>query len=370
MTAKRNAGRKQKQGPAGLMWAAVYRGERQVRAEQVPVPQPGRGEALVRVDTCGVCATDLKKVEYGLVPPPRIFGHEMAGVIERVGPEVKSWKPGQRVAVLHHIPCGDCAFCRRREYSRCETYKRTGTTAGFEPSGGGFSQFIRVMPWVVERGMFRVPARIALEEACFLEPVNTCLKAVDRLALRKDDVVLVFGQGPIGLIFNQLLRVRGARVLGLDLLVRRRALGRQLGAHLVADPRERAFDEELWKLTRGGGADAAVIAVPSETAFQQAMKAVRPDGKVLLFAHTRRGDMVSVDAGAVCVDEKTILGSYSAAFESLPETARLIFARKVKVAPLISHRYPLARIQEGFELAMHPIDQSLKIVIKPQEKLP
>ena len=145
----------------GTMRAAVYRGRGQVRVETLPVPRIGRGEALVRIDTCGVCHTDLKKVHYGLQEPPRVYGHEMAGVIAALGPGVRGWRPGDRVAVCHHIPCGACFYCARSEFAQCPGYKRTGTTAGFEPAGGGFAQFIRVMPWIVQRGMLRVPPRVS-----------------------------------------------------------------------------------------------------------------------------------------------------------------------------------------------------------------
>src|SRR6185369_3277468 len=204
------------------MKAAVYRGRGQVVVETVPVPSIGKGEVLVRIAACGVCHTDLKKVEYGLQPPPRIYGHEMAGTIVAMGKGVRGWRTGDRVAVFHHIPCGKCFYCDRADYAQCPVYKKTGSTAGFEPAGGGFAQYLRVLPWIVKNGMVRVPRSVPLEHASFLEPVNTCLKAVDRLKLRRGDIVPVFGQGPIGLLFTQLLKARGARP-GAPIPARRRS---------------------------------------------------------------------------------------------------------------------------------------------------
>src|SRR5207302_822412 len=108
----------------------------------IPIPEIGPGEALIRIDSCGVCGTDLKKIRYGLVPPPRILGHEMAGTIVAMGAGVDDWSVDQRVAVMHHVPCMDpgCHYCGNRDYAQCPTYKRTGTTAGFEPAGGGFAE--------------------------------------------------------------------------------------------------------------------------------------------------------------------------------------------------------------------------------------
>jgi len=348
-----------------LMKAAVYRGRGKVAVESVPVPGIQPGEALVRVAACGVCHTDLKKVEYGLQEPPRIYGHEMAGTIVALGRGVPGWRVGDRVAVFHHIPCGNCFYCDRADYAQCPVYKKTGSTAGFEPSGGGFAQYLRVLPWIVKGGMVRIPKGVPLEHASFLEPVNTCLKGVDRLKLRRGERCLVFGQGPIGLLFTQLLRARGANPVGLDLIASRRRLSSKLGASWSADPRTPAFEKRLRKETGGRGADAAVLAVPSEAALKQALALVRPGGSVLLFAHTRKGEEVRVDAGAVCVDEKTLLGSYSSSVDISDEVARLVFSRRVDVGPLITHRFPLDRVAEAFELAAHPTGRSLKVLVMP-----
>jgi len=347
------------------MKAAVYRGRGRVAVETVPVPPIGPGEALVRIAACGVCHTDLKKVEYGLQAPPRIYGHEMAGTIAALWRGVRGWRIGARVAVFHHIPCGRCFYCDRKEYAQCPVYKKTGSTAGFEPAGGGFAEYIRVLPWIVRSCMVRIPRSVPIEHASFLEPVNTCLKGVDRLSLRRGDRVLVFGQGPIGLLFTQLLKARGARPVGLDLIAGRRRLSTRLGADWSADPRSPAFERRLKRESQGRGADAAVLAVPSEAALKQALSLLRPGGTVLLFAHTRKGEDVRIDAGAVCVDEKTVLGSYSSSVDVSAEVARLVFTGKVDVGPLISHRLPLSLVTEAFDLAAHPTPKSLKILVTP-----
>src|ERR1035437_9398949 len=171
------------------MQAVVYRGTNELRLETVPVPHVGPGELLVRVAVCGVCPTDIKKIQFGTVPPPRIFGHETAGTVVRVGARVRGFRPGDRVALHHHVPCDDCHFCRHRAFAQCPQYKRTGVTAGFEPAGGGYAEFVRVLPFVVP-GVVKIPAKNSFEEGAMLEPVNTVLKAVRRLALRRGDVAL------------------------------------------------------------------------------------------------------------------------------------------------------------------------------------
>lgn len=345
------------------MKAAVYRGNHQVVVEDVPVPTIEKGEVLVKIDCCSVCPTDLKKIEYDLQTPPRIYGHEMAGTIVEMGKGVKNWRKGDRVTVVHHTPCHKCYFCKRTEFAQCPLYKKTGTTAGFEPSGGGFSEYIRVMPWIVKDGMFKIPPKISFEEASFIEPVNTCLKGVDRLHLRKNDTVLVFGQGPIGLLLTQCARVRGGKVIGLDLMDQRRQMSLDLGASLSIDPREASVEETIKKFTDGRGADAAIVAVPSKQAVEQAIKLVRLGGKVLLFAHTKKNDFLNIDAGDICVDEKTLLGSYSSDARINREVARLIFTHKIKVKPLISHHFALDKITDAFHLAAHPSENSFKIMV-------
>lgn len=144
------------------MRAAVYHGVNDVRVEQVPVPTIGPGEILIRVHTCGICGTDLKKISTGSHSPPRIFGHETSGTVAAVGSGVSQFRVGDRVAVFHHIPCGECYYCCHKTFAQCPVYKQVGCTAGFEPSGGGFAEYVRVMDWIVRRGVVKVPDHVSL----------------------------------------------------------------------------------------------------------------------------------------------------------------------------------------------------------------
>ncbi|MGA1237737.1 MAG: alcohol dehydrogenase catalytic domain-containing protein, partial [Limisphaerales bacterium] len=180
------------------MRAVVYRGANDLRLEELPVPRIRSGELLVRVEVCGVCPTDIKKIQYATVAPPRVFGHETAGTIVQVGRGVEGWRVGDRVALHHHVPCLDCHHCRHGAYAQCATYKRTGITAGFEPAGGGYAEYVRVMSFVLP-GVVKIPRGNSFEEGAMLEPVNTVLKAVRRLRVLEGDRVMVMGQGPIGL---------------------------------------------------------------------------------------------------------------------------------------------------------------------------
>lgn len=349
----------------GTMRAAVYRGPSAISVETVPVPGIGEGEILVRVNACGVCGTDLKKIEYGLVPPPRIFGHEIAGTVVETGPGVSRFKIGDRVTTHHHIPCRKCFYCKKKLFSQCEFYRRTGTTAGFEPAGGGFAEYVRVMDWIVDQGTVLIPDDVSFEEASFLEPLNTCLKALETAALEAGEVVVVYGQGPVGLLMMQAAVGAGAQVVGLDFLDNRLAIARELGATAALNPKTEDAGQAVADLTEGRGADLAIVAAASPRAIEEAQRIVRRGGRVLLFAQTVPGEMVPVDASRICVEEKQLIGSYSASVELQEKAARLIFSRKINVARLISHRFALELLQEGIHLASHPSEHSLKVVIQP-----
>ena len=400
------------------MRAVVYRGVNNLRLETVPVPRIGPNELLVKVAVCGVCPTDIKKIQYGTVSPPRIFGHETAGVISQLGSGVSKlgWKIGDRVALHHHVPCRDCHFCRHHAFAQCETYKRTGITAGFEPAGGGYAEYVRVLPFVLP-GVVKIPAKNSFAEGAMLEPVNTVLKAVRRLSLLRGDVVLVAGQGPIGLMFTRLLQLAGAQVIATDLLEPRLRPARKFGAKwtMLAQtgraelpcraeverkrtlrPNFRAAehrrptpidDSTIQRVTKGRGLDAAIIAVPSDAAVQQALQLIRCGGQLMLFAHTKRfapeggnqrshfslqsrktgsrpaGPAFSLDLASVCLDEKDLLGSYSSDFTLQDEVARLVFSRQLDVRDLISHFFPLEQTAAAIRLASKPTEDSLKVLV-------
>lgn len=349
------------------MRAAVYRGDGRVSLEEAPVPEIGPEEILVRVACCGVCGTDLKKIRYGLVEPPRIFGHETAGTIEAVGPAVEGWRPGDRVAVNHHVPClrHDCRYCCRQEYSRCPTYLKTGATAGYAPSGGGFAEFVRVMDWCVRDGLVGLPDEMSFEEATFIEPLNTCLKGIRLAGIMQNDVVVVSGQGPIGLLFTQLARTQDARVIATDYLEHRLEASRRLGASSALRPDNPALIHAIRDAGGIDGADAAIVCVPGGSAVTQAFKLVRPGGRILLFAHTRMEDPITLDAGQVCFQEKRLLGAYSSDITLQDECVRLITSGQVDVKSLVSHRYPLSAIRDAIDAATDPSDGVLKVLVQP-----
>lgn len=348
------------------MRAAVYRGVNDVRVETIAVPEIGAGEVLIKIHTCGICGTDLKKIHTGSHDAPRVFGHEMAGTIVQVGAGVDGFVVGGRVMAYHHIPCGECYYCRKQTFAQCEVYKKVGCTAGFAPSGGGFAEYIRVMNWIVRRGLVKIPDDVPFEQAAFIEPVNTCYKAVQLLGLQPDETVLVIGQGPIGILLAALARKTGSTVLTSDLHAERHAIAAKFGLEHPLDARGDVV-AAVKAATEGRGADVALLAVGGDALIKVAMDAVRPGGRVMLFAATQHGE-APFDPAAVCMDEKTLMGSYSSSVAINDDVARLVldgYGNGFDLTVLISHRFSLEDAVAAIHLASHPQADSMKIVIQP-----
>lgn len=346
------------------MKAAVYRGPGLFQVEDVPIPEIEPGEMLIRVDACGVCVTDVTKIQKGLLAGPRIFGHEIAGTVA-VSSAGVAYREGDRVVVHHHIPCRRCFFCAKAAYAQCEVYKRNGTTAGFEPSGGGFAEYVKAMDWIVARGTIPIPAGVSPAEASFVEPVNTCLKAVRKAGVVRGDTVLVVGQGQIGLLLMQLCRWSGAQVLTSDTLADRLATSRRLGAAVALDAHADDVVREVRALTDGRGAEVAFVAAVGPLALERAVSATRPGGRIMVFAATSPGETSEVDWGLLCTAEKDILTSYSASVDVQDLAAQLVFQREINVADLVTHRVSLGQAPQAVELASKPAPGVLKVVLEP-----
>src|SRR3954447_24692129 len=278
------------------MKAAVYVGNQTVKVTDISTPQIGPGEILVRVEACGICHTDLKKIEYDLLPGPRVYGHETAGVISAVGTGVRDYAVGDRVVAFHHIPCRTCFYCDRKLYAQCPVYKKVGITAGYEAAGGGFAQYIRVMDWIVANGgVEKIPAGVGFDVASLVEPVNTVHKAVVQANPQPGDLCVVLGQGPIGLMFTSLLRRAGARVVATDAMPSRMALSREFGATEVFNPFETPdLESRIKSMTSGRGADLVFVAVSAPGIVDQALRLSRPGAAVLLFSQTSAKERIEV----------------------------------------------------------------------------
>jgi len=222
------------------------------------------------------------------------------------------------------------------------------------------------MDWIVRRGVEKVPPGVSFDRAAFVEPVNTCLKAVKQCAPQPDEVVVIIGQGPIGLLFTMLVERTGATILATDTIPSRLALSRKCGAAESWDPSRTDVAAEVKSRTEGRGADLVIVAASVPGIVEQAIRFSRPGARILLFAQTSDTERIEVSGASICVGERILFGCYSASVDVQRESADLVFSGALPVEDLISHRLPLEDIRSGIELARHPNGQSLKIIVQPQ----
>ena len=348
------------------MKAQVFRGVNQLSYEEVPLPTLSPDEVLIQVNVVGLCQSDIKKIRYPLYDPPRIFGHETAGTIAAIGDQVTHWKVGQRVVVMHHIPCMHCTYCLHENYSMCDTYKNITTTAGFIPSGGGFADYVKVPGHIVRNGgLIPIPDRISFEEASFVEPTNCCLKAVKKAGISPGDTVLITGAGPIGLMFIMLVKLFGANAIATDLIPARIDKALSVGADAAFDARDPDLSGKIKALTSGMGVDTSLLAVPSDKAFFQALENTRKCCKILFFDDFPDEVQIPLNTNIIYRNEIDLMGSYSSSFKLQNLAVDIVFNKRIDVTSLISDRYSLKDLANAVEQAVSPTPDTYKILLYP-----
>jgi L-iditol 2-dehydrogenase len=345
------------------MQAAVWRGGAEVSLETLPVPEVGVGELLVQVEACGLCPTDIKKIDLGLVEPPVVFGHEMVGEVVAAGEGAEAFT-GKRVGVYHHVPCRQCRLCALGLYSQCTAYKKTGTTAGFSPAGGGWAEYVKVLPWIpAGGGVVEIPRSLPIEIAVLMEPLNTCLKCLQSVP-EPVGTLVVLGQGPVGLMLTVLAKSQGWDVLAVEPLPERREKASRFGVREVIGA-DGDLAARLRELAGPLGPDAAIAATEAEEAITGTLRALRPGGRLVLFAHTRRGQEIRVDAGEVGVSEKQLTGSYSSSVELNLAVRQILLDDRYPWGEFVTHLFPLEHMNLALGLARHPKGGSLKVAVVP-----
>lgn len=343
------------------MTACVWRGGPRVEVETLPVPEISEGELLVQVEACGLCPTDIKKIDMGLIKPPVILGHEMAGKVVAAGLGAEEFF-GKRVAVYHHVPCRNCRLCELGRYSQCAGYKKTGTSAGFSPAGGGWAEYVNVAPWIVSGGgVVEIPQLLPVKIAILMEPLNTCLKCVRTLPEWKGTLVIL-GQGPVGLMLTALTNSNGWEVFAVEPLPERQEKSLSFGAKAVFHPKEN-LSSRLQEVAPPLGHDAVIAASESEEAINGSLQALRPGGTLILFAHTRMGQELKLDAGQIGMAEKQIVGSYSSSIELNSLTKETLLDKRFPWGEFVTHVFPLAEINNALALARRPERGSLKVAV-------
>jgi L-iditol 2-dehydrogenase len=339
------------------MLAAVYYNNHDVRIEEMPKPEIGADEFLLKVMASGICGSDV--TEWYRVPKaPRVLGHEATGVIAETGAEVTKYKVGDRVFVSHHVPCNKCRYCLSGHHTACETLH----TSNYFP--GGFAEYIRVPRINVEHGVYRLPSDMSFEEGTFIEPLACAVRGQRLAAVRKEDTVLVIGVGVAGLLHAQLARFRGVRrVVVADLNLYRLGLAERFGADFTIDAREN-LPQKLKEVNEGRLADQVIVCTGATQAALTALECVDKGGTILFFAVPDPSVRVPLPITRFWRDEVTLKTSYGAAPNDLVESLAILSGKKFNVGGLITHRLGLREAAEGFRVVAGG-GESLKVVLVP-----
>ena len=341
------------------MRVAMYYKNNDIRIEEMPVPEIGPGELLVKVHASGLCGSDVMEW-YRIKKAPRVLGHEIAGEIVEVGGNVKDYKIGDRIFVSHHIPCNTCRYCLRGQHTVCDLLHNTN----FDP--GGFAEYLRVPELNVDRGTFILPDEMTYDEGTFIEPLGCVLRGQRIAGLKPGQTVLVLGSGISGLLHIALARALGAgRIIATDVDEKRLEAAKRFGADLAINASE-DIPEIIKKHNDGWLADLVIVSTGATPAFTQALNCVDMGGTILLFAPTEPDVELSVPVNPFWRNEVTMLTSYGAAPEDIVHAIDLIRAKRLPITDMITHRFPLADAMEGFRLVAEA-SESIKVIIEPHK---
>lgn len=341
------------------MRAAVYHSNDDVRVEEMPIPKPGDDELLVRIESSGICGSDVMEW-YRLAKAPLVLGHEIAGTVAKAGKSVRRFQAGNRVTVAHHVPCNTCRYCLAGQYSLCDTLRSTN----FDP--GGFSEYARVPAINVDRGTFLIPDELSFDEATFIEPLGCVLRGLRVARFKPGSSVLVLGSGISGLLFIKALCALGAgTVVSTDIDEHRLSAAKHNGANAALRAKD-ATPQKLASLNGGRLFDLVATCAGGAGVVEQAFCSVDRGGTVLLFAPHEPGTTAALPLAEIWRDQIAIVATYASPPIDTARAIALLGERRVEVNDMITHRLPLAETPRGFRLVAGG-KKSIKVIIRPQE---
>jgi L-iditol 2-dehydrogenase len=339
------------------MLVAVYYNNRDIRIEEVPKPEIGSEEFLLKVMASGICGTDV--VEWYRLPnAPRVLGHEVTGIIDEVDENVTKYSIGDRVFVSHHVPCNQCNYCMRDSHTACETLH----TTNYYP--GGFSQYILVPKINVETGVLKLPTNMSYEEGTFIEPLACVVRGQRLASINEYDTILVIGSGIAGILHIQLAKTRGVqKIFAADINPDRLELAKKFGANQVIDAKK-DLPQQLNGLNDGKGVDKLIVCTGAEKAALTALDCIDRGGTILFFAVPDPTVKIPIPITQFWRNETTIRTSYGAAPRDLKEALKILSQKRVNVSDMITHRLDIREAAEGFRLVAEA-GKSLKVILEP-----
>jgi L-iditol 2-dehydrogenase len=338
--------------------AIVYRGVDDFRLEDMPRPKIEPKEILVRIRACGICSTDLFKAKYR-ARPGAVFGHEISGDVAEVGEKVSKFNVGDRVAVLHHAPCGSCHFCLRGQEILCDQYRRTKV----EP--GGFAEYIRVGPELARQVVVKITDEMTYHEGTMVEPTACAHRAITRSSVMPGDTVLVMGDGTLGVLNAQMAKTLGAtQVISSGHHDYRLKLAEKLGIDYSFNSKEVDIGDKVRELTDERGADLTIVAVASTDAIQEAMGMVRLGGKVCVFGDFRDVPQpnLEVEPKLILQDDVTLMGSWGCAPGDYYAAYDLIREGRINVKEMVTHKFSMNKFSKAVETMAGK--QCMRVVIE------
>ena len=339
------------------MLVAVYHNNRDIRIKDVPKPDIGPDEILLKVMASGICGTDVVEW-YRLPKAPRVLGHEATGTIEKIGENVTKYKVGDRVFVSHHVPCNKCRYCLKDSHTACETLH----TTNYYP--GGFSQYIRVPKINVETGVYKLSANISYEEGTFIEPLACAVRGQRLANISKGDTVLIIGSGMAGILHIQLAKRKAIqKIFAADINPDRLKLAEKFGADHVIDAKD-DLPQELKKINNGKAVDKVIVCTGAEKAALTALECVDRGGTILFFAVPDPTTKIPIPITQFWRNETTIRTSYGAAPRDLKEALQILAQKQINVVDMITHRLDIREAAEGFRLVAEA-GKSLKVIMEP-----
>ena len=335
---------------------AVYHNNKDIRIEDVPKPQIGSDELLLKVMASGLCGTDVVEW-YRLPKAPRVLGHEATGVIDETGKKVTKYKVGDRVFVSHHVPCNSCHYCNKDAHTACETLH----TTNYYP--GGFSQYIRVPKINIETGIYKLPDSMSYGEGTFIEPLACAVRGQRLADIDKNDSVLIIGSGMAGILHIQLAKMKSVKtVFAADINPDRLALAKKFGADYILDAKH-DLPMQVKKLNDCLGADKVIVCTGAQKAALTALDCVDRGGTILFFAVPDPTVKIPIPITKFWRNETTIKTSYGAAPQDLEESLRILSEKGVNVLDMITHKFDIREAGEGFRLVAEA-GNSLKVIIE------
>lgn len=340
------------------MLAAYLISPRNLVLKERPIPSPGRNEVLIKIMACGVCPTDIRyflgygrhvfygEESYGLT------GHEWSGVVVDVGGEVENVQIGDRVVIDHIASCGRCRYCRRNLSNHCMNKKYY--LRGYAEYGLAYGPTL-----------LKLSEKVSFEEACFVEPLSSCINSIERASISMGETVAIIGDGVIGMLHLQLAKIRAAEVIMIGHHNERLEISKQLGADHILNSREVNIHDEILNLTDSLGVDIVIVATQGANALETSLKIAGKNSRIIIFSGTYPEESVSIDPNKIHYSEISIIGASEHNVRQFTTSFRLIEKGLVKVKPLISNIVPLKEIDKAFKMVMER--KGLKTIVRPHE---